>query len=267
MGLDETAREPVRQHAEATLNSIGDAVLSTDLDRRVVYLNSAADDDRLVAGRGGRAPGRGSVSPPRSQDARCRAKPDDVGDPAQQDRGPGSELHPRQTRWQGNRNRRLSRTHHDQEGRVTGAVIGVSRCRHRPRDVAQHVASRPARRADRPAKPLVAERPTHRGDRIGPSSRQATCRAVPGRRRLQDRQRHPRPCGGRRRAAIDCRAPHRHAPSIGYRDPLRRRRVRDRAFRDRGCGGCRSGREEVAAAIAGTHRGDSTGLHLPRALA
>ena len=42
MGLDETARVAVREQAEATLNSIGDAVLSTDLDGRVVYLNSAA---------------------------------------------------------------------------------------------------------------------------------------------------------------------------------------------------------------------------------
>ena len=39
MGLDETARVAVREQAEATLNSIGDAVLSTDTDGRVVYLN------------------------------------------------------------------------------------------------------------------------------------------------------------------------------------------------------------------------------------
>ena len=43
MGLDETTRVAVREQAEATLNSIGDAVLSTDTDGRVIYLNLAAE--------------------------------------------------------------------------------------------------------------------------------------------------------------------------------------------------------------------------------
>ena len=43
MGVDETARGAAREQAEATLNSLGDAVLSTDLEGRVVYVNRAAE--------------------------------------------------------------------------------------------------------------------------------------------------------------------------------------------------------------------------------
>jgi diguanylate cyclase (GGDEF)-like protein/PAS domain S-box-containing protein len=43
MRHDETTRVADREQAEATLNSIGDAVLSTDTEGRVVYLNLAAE--------------------------------------------------------------------------------------------------------------------------------------------------------------------------------------------------------------------------------
>ena len=70
-----------QQRAEATLNSIGDAVLSTDVPGNVTYLNRVAERMTGWPRRGGIGPAaRGGVPDPRRDDPRTGAESDGPGD-------------------------------------------------------------------------------------------------------------------------------------------------------------------------------------------
>ena len=84
-----------KERAEVTLNSIGDAVISTDIADAITFLNVVArEHDGLVVA-GGRRPAHGARCSgswtPRSRKA--IANPTEMGDRARPDRPPAAELH------------------------------------------------------------------------------------------------------------------------------------------------------------------------------
>ena len=101
-----------KERAQVTLNSIGDAVISTDVGGRVTYLNAVAESMTGWSLRGGGRPSaRGSVPNRRRHHARERAKSHGAGDSGKQDRRPHAELRPDSARRHRGRHRRFRRTH------------------------------------------------------------------------------------------------------------------------------------------------------------
>ena len=99
-----------KERAQVTLDSIGDAVISTDVRGQVTYLNVVAES--MTGWSRAEAVGRPLEEVFRIVDAthaRSRAESDGVGDAGKQDRGPHSELRAGSARRQGGRHRRFRR--------------------------------------------------------------------------------------------------------------------------------------------------------------
>ncbi len=113
-----------QERAQVTLNSIGDAVISTDVGGRVTYLNAAAQS--ITGWSLEEAVGRPLEDVFRIADATTREtaqNPMALGHPGKQNRRPDVELRPDPARRHRSRHRRLRRTHSRPPG--TG-----DRCRH-----------------------------------------------------------------------------------------------------------------------------------------
>ena len=94
------------------LNSIGDAVLSTDVPGSVTYLNPVAERMTGWTAPGGVGPAdRRGVPDHRRDDTPARAQPDGPGDADRQDRRPDPELPPRRARRARDGHRRLRLPH------------------------------------------------------------------------------------------------------------------------------------------------------------
>ena len=84
-----------QQRAEVTLNSIGDAVLSTDVaGQRDLSQSRGRTHDRLAASRGAGPAARRRLPDHRRRDTRTGAEPDGAGDAARPNRRPDPELPP-----------------------------------------------------------------------------------------------------------------------------------------------------------------------------
>ena len=234
-----------RERAEVTLNSIGDAVMTTDTLGNVTYLNAEAE---------------GLTGWTRAEAfARPLAEVFDVTDGLTgqhaQDPSRLAIEHHKKVRLKGNYilvgrdGHETAIEHsaapiHDRQGNILGAVIVfrdviVSRER---RLQMLHLAEHDAL-TDLPNRLLLNDR-LARIDRAVAPLRPPPRGPVPRLRSLQAHQRHARPRHRRPGAALDREAPDDLRPRVGYRQPPRRRRVPDPAVGSRSAGGRRPDRRE-----------------------
>ena len=166
-----------KERAQVTLNSIGDAVLSTDIAGNVTYLNVVAE--RMTGWSREEAAGRPLEEVFRIIDGATReAVPEShgAGGSGKQDRGPHPELHPDPARRVEAAIEDSAAPIHDRRGQVTGAVMvfhDVSAARALS---LKNVPSGPARHPHRSAEPNAVERPADPGDGPGPTSPAASWR-------------------------------------------------------------------------------------------
>ncbi len=116
-----------KERAQVTLNSIGDAVISTDVGGRVTYLNAAAES--MTGWSCEDAAGRPLEEVFRIVDAATREtahESHDAGDSGKQNRRSHLELRPDPARWHRSRHRRLRRTHPRPPGTRDRRRHGVS---------------------------------------------------------------------------------------------------------------------------------------------
>ena len=226
-------------------NSIGDAVMTTDTQGNVTYLNAEAE--ALTGWTRAEA------------FARPLAEVFDVTDglTGQHARDPSRLAieHRTKVRLKGNYIL-VGRDGHETADRAFGGADSRSpgphpRRRHRvprrdrvARAPPADAAPRRARCADRPAEPPAAERSPGPLDRAGAPLRPPPRGAVPRLRSLQAHQRHARPRDWRPGAALGGQAPDDLRARVGYGQPPRRRRVPDPAVGGRSSGGRRGDRRE-----------------------
>ena len=114
-----------RERAEVTLNSIGDAVMTTDTQGHVTYLNRRSrSPDRMDARRSLRAAAGRSVRRDRRPDRPARAGSVATGDRAQEEGPPARAT----TSWSAATGNETAIEHsaapiHDRQGNILGAVI------------------------------------------------------------------------------------------------------------------------------------------------
>ncbi len=213
-----------QQRAEVTLNSIGDAVLSTDIAGNVTYLNPVAE--RMTGWPRQEALGRPLAEVFQIIDATTREPARNPMDQAiQLNRIVGLTPNCLLIRRDGLETaiEDSASPIHDRAGQVIGAVMvfkDVSEAR------AHVAAGRPpgaARLSDRPAQPHAAERPAHPGDCPGPPPRPPPGRAVPRSGSVQARERQPGTCDWRRAAAVGGTTAGDVRPELGHGQPSGRR--------------------------------------------
>ena len=92
-----------QERARVTLDSIGDAVISTDVLGYVTYLNAVAESmTSCMRGEAAGHPIRGSVPNHRCHHSRSRAESHGAGDSGKRDRGPHLKLRLDLPRWEVN---------------------------------------------------------------------------------------------------------------------------------------------------------------------
>ncbi|KAF1858493.1 hypothetical protein Lal_00015010, partial [Lupinus albus] len=130
--------------------------------------------------------------------------------------------------------------------RRAGHLRAVDGCDGGARIRAPAACARPRRPPDRPAEPAQLRGAPGAGDRARAPRRDAAGAGLPRRRPLQAGQRHPRPRGGRRRAARVRPAPGRHRAQHRHGGAPRGRRIRRRAGAGRLAAGVRARRGQAA---------------------
>ena len=212
-----------KERSQVTLNSIGDAVVSTDRAGAVTYLNRVAEG--MTGWLIEEARGRRFEDVLRIVDATTRASAHDPMTLAVRNnttvgltencvlvRRDGAEAAIEDS----------AAPIHDRRGRVTGAVMvfrDVSRARAlslRMSHLAQHDGL-----TDLPNRALLNDR-LDAGDRLRPASTGKAGCPVPGRRRVQGHQRLPRPRRRRPAAAVGVGATAGKRSRIGYGQPAGR---------------------------------------------
>ena len=185
-----------KERAQVTLNSIGDAVVSTDVAGNVTYLNPVAES--MTGWSRQEACGRPLQEVLRIIDADSREPAlNPLALAILKDKTVGLSGNCVLIRRDGYESaiEDTAAPIHDGRGQVTGAVIvfhdvGVARAMS-----LKNVASGPARPSHRVAQPRVAERPAQPGDRDGAAPPSITRGAVRGCGPLQAHQRLAGSCG------------------------------------------------------------------------
>jgi len=120
--IEETLFEE-KKRAEATLDCIGDAVISTDVSGNIIFLNAVAEkSDGLVFERGGWPADGGCLSHCERFDSQDCPESDGENGRAKSDTTPPIQHDPHPARWNGDIHRRLSCP--DSRSRWAGCRVG-----------------------------------------------------------------------------------------------------------------------------------------------